>query len=85
MDGYLNGQKKALEWKQSAVATAILYTGYTRCYYELSQRSDISAQQEIDAVNNFNTYYAKAQQAITKAGLTYYKSMQKLGLKGLTL
>lgn len=86
MDPYLEGQRTYLNAKQDKVALAILYTGYARCYYDLSQRSDISSQTEINAINNFNTYYARAKQAIAKAGLAYYqKVLTKLGLRGLTM
>ncbi|MCB2174758.1 MAG: hypothetical protein KQH57_03050 [Actinomycetales bacterium] len=85
MDPYLAGQRTAYSWHQDKVALAILYTGYANCYLDLSQRSDISNQTEINAINNYNRYYAKAQVAIANAGLTYYKSMLKLGLKGLRL
>lgn len=86
MDGYLNGQQLALKAGKDKIATAILYTGYANCYYDLSQRSDISDQQEIDAINNYNSYLAKAQIAIGKAGAEAYKQiLRKYGLKGLTL
>jgi hypothetical protein len=86
MDGYLNAQRIALNAKQDKAALAILYTGYTFCYYDLSQRTDISGQTEINAINNYNTYLARAQQAITASILTYYgKTLKSLGLRGLTL
>jgi hypothetical protein len=84
MDHYLAAQRSALNSHQSAVATAILYTGYTFCYYDLSQRDDITGQQEINAVNNYNHYLALAQQAVAKASLIYYGHiLRSFSLRGL--
>lgn len=86
MDKYLVVQRKAYAAKQDKAATAILYTGYTYCYYDLSQRNDISGQTEINAINNYNRYRARAYQAITASVLTYYKSVLKsAGLRGLRM
>jgi len=66
---------------------AILYTGYARCYYNMSQRSDITDQQGIDAKNNFDHYYAWASTYIIKTGVSYYQQWlnkyKLLGLAGL--
>lgn len=87
MNPYLTGQQAAyaLNKKYSSdLGLAVLYTGYSRCYYDLSQRSDISDQTEINAINNFNSYYSKAQIYITKAGVQIYQThLQKYGLRGL--
>ncbi len=87
MNGYLTGQKAAYALNKSYsgdLGLAILYTGYSRCYYDLSQRTDISDQTEIDAVNNFNSYYSKASTYITKAGVAIYKAhLAKYSLRGL--
>lgn len=85
MDPYLNTAN--LTGTNTNLRKAILYTGYARCYYNLSQRSDITSQQEIDAINNFNNYYASASIYITKTGVSLYEKWlnkyKLLGLKGL--
>src|SRR3954452_24658407 len=84
MNPYLNVQRIAYQANKDKIGTAILYTGYARCYYNLSQRTDITGQQEIDAINNFNFYYAKANIWIAKAGVDAYEEyLFKYNLKGL--
>jgi len=86
MDGYLTAQAYAYKTQQNKAGLAILYTGYTNCYYALSQRSDISDQTEINAINNYNKYHAMAVQAITAAVLIAYKViLKRYSLKGLGL
>jgi hypothetical protein len=86
MDRYLQGEKYALNLRQDTVAKAVLYTGYTTCYYDLSQRSDVNGQTEINAINNSNHYRPMAEQAIAKSGLLAYKFvLQKFALRGLGL
>jgi hypothetical protein len=77
MDGYITAQNYAYKAKQDKTALAILYTGYSNCYYALSQRTDISDQTEIDALNNHDHYYALASKAIIKAGVAYYQELLK--------
>lgn len=83
MDGYLDAQRNMYTAHQDSAALAFLYVGYANCYYDLSQRSDITSDQEISAINNYNHYLPLAQQAIGKAGATYYKNLLKFGLRGL--
>ncbi|MCI2239015.1 hypothetical protein MN205_11005 [Kineococcus sp. TRM81007] len=83
---YTEAANKAERLRQSSLAQAVHLTGLANCNYQLSQRSDISDQQEINAINNYNRYRPAAQQAITKAGLVYYRSfIAKAGLAGLRL
>jgi hypothetical protein len=77
MDGYITAQNYAYKAHQDATAVAILYTGYSNCYYALSQRTDISDQTEIDALNNHDHYLAMASKAIIKAGVAYYRELLK--------
>lgn len=72
--------------KTSATAQkAVLYTGYAKCYYALSQRSDISSQTEISALTNFQNYHGKASIWIGKTGAKAYEQfISKFKLVGLS-
>ncbi|MEP7763590.1 hypothetical protein [Sanguibacter sp. 25GB23B1] len=66
---------------------AIQYVGYTNCYYDLSQRSDITPQQEITAINNYYTYRAKAVGSVAKVSIkiAVQNILAKNSLRGLKL
>lgn len=89
MDPYLAGQRAAYALKKSYsdnLALAVLYGGYSRCYYDLSQRTDISSDTEINAINNYNSYTSKAQIYIIKTGVQVYQEfLKKYGLRGMVV
>ncbi|MEZ0492961.1 hypothetical protein AB2L28_12030 [Kineococcus sp. TBRC 1896] len=86
LNSYGTAYNYALKAGKDDVARAIDLTGLANCNYELSQRSDITDTQEINAINNYNRYAAAAKQAITKAGLKEtQKILTKYALKGLRL
>jgi len=65
---------------------AILYTGYARCYYNLSQRSDATYDQQINGIANGDTYYAWASIYVIKTGVAYYHQwLNKYKLLGVGL
>ncbi|NCT89569.1 hypothetical protein GXB85_01175 [Cellulomonas sp. APG4] len=90
MAPYTAGMQKAYKApgikSRDNIAQAIHETGFTRCYYALSQRTDITANQEISALQNYRTHHALASKYIIRAGVDYYNEiMRKFALKGLTL
>lgn len=85
MSGYQKGQQAALLANKDILANAILSTGFARCYYDLSQRNDISSETEIQAIRNFNSNLATAKIYIAKAGVKAYEEwLKKYGLRGLS-
>lgn len=87
MDPYLAGQRAAYALKKSYsdnLALSVLYGGYSRCYYDLSQRTDISDDTEINAVNQYNFYTDKARIYIIKTGAQVYEAfLKQYGLRGM--
>jgi hypothetical protein len=86
MDHYLAVRDTANAAHQYDAATEVVYIGYTNCYYDLSQRNDITADQEISAYRNFEANYALALKgAYTVAGQYALKIIKAAQLRGLTL
>lgn len=86
LNSYGKAYDYALKARKDDIARAIDLVGLANCNYDLSQRSDITDTQEINAINNYNRYAAMAKQAITKAGLKEtQKILTKYSLRGLRL
>jgi hypothetical protein len=84
MAGYTKAANELTKARQDQVANAVQLTGFTNCYYALSQRSDITYDQELAYIAKYEQYEPQAERAILTAGVVYYnKIMKSYSLKGL--